>query len=125
MADDARIEQGRCFERVLVKKIRTDQIALCLCQDGMGLQCVFHLDSTRFENLEQVPVTAFEVFEHILQLLFGSVRLEPQNPVDNMIGARLVGRIEVPGSIAGLKGRTTTLAGSGRRYKVCRFKNMG
>src|SRR5687767_14224578 len=26
-------------------------------------------------------------------------------------------------SVAGLKGRTTTLTGSGRRCKVCRFKN--
>jgi hypothetical protein len=29
------------------------------------------------------------------------------------------------GSGVGLNGRTTTLAGSGRRNKVCRFRNMG
>ena len=108
-----------------MKEIRADQIALCFCQYGMRLQCIFHLDGTRLEDLEQIPVTTFEVFEHVLQLLFSSVRLEPQHSADDMIGAGLVGGVEVPGSTAGLKGRTTTLAGSGRRYKVCRFKNMG
>ena len=86
--DDARIEQGRGFERVLVKKIRTDEVALRFRQYGMRLQCLFHLDSTRLEDLEKVPVTTFEVFEHVRQLLFSSVRLEPQNPADDMIGAR-------------------------------------
>ena len=60
-----------------MKKIRTDQIALCFCQYGMRLQRFFHLDGTRLEDLEQVPVTAFEVFEHVLQLLLGSVGSSP------------------------------------------------
>ena len=42
-------------------------------------------------------MTAFEVFEHLAQLLRGSFGIEPKNPVDDMIGPDLVGWIEVSG----------------------------
>ena len=38
---------------------------------------------------------AVEIFEHIRQLHRRRVRIEPDDPVDDMVGARLVRRIEV------------------------------
>ena len=95
MPDDAGVEQGRCFERILVEKIGADQPALRLVQLGMGRERVFHLCGARFENVEQVPVAAIEVLEHLVQLLRGSLGIEPKHPVDDMIGAELVRRIEI------------------------------
>ena len=88
---DARVEQGRGFERVLVQEIRTDQMPLCFRQNGMRLQCRLHLDGTHFEGLEQVPMPTFEVFEYVGQLLLSGVGVEAQNSSDYVIGARLVG----------------------------------
>ena len=95
--DDARIEQGRRLERVLIEKIRTDEAALRLIQFGMWLERIFHLCGARLEDIEQIPVTAFEVFEDIAQLLRSSFRIEPKNPADDMVGPGLIRRIEVPG----------------------------
>ena len=95
MADDARIEQGRRFERVLVKEIGSDQAALRLVQDGMRRQRLFHLRGARLEGLEQVPVTILEVLEHFGELPRGSPGLEPKNPADDMVGPSLIGRVEV------------------------------
>ena len=50
--DDAWIEQGRRFERILVKKIGTDQRALCLAQYGMRLERLFHFCSAGLEDLQ-------------------------------------------------------------------------
>ena len=95
MPDDAGIEQGRSLERILVEKISADQAALRLIQLGMRFERVFHLCGARFENVEQVPVAAFEVFKHLAQLLRGSFSIEPKHPVDDMIGSDLVSRVEV------------------------------
>ncbi len=95
MPDDAWIEQGRSFERILVEKIGPDQPALRLVQLGVGRERVFHLGGTGLENVEQVPVAALEVLEHLTHLLCGSLGIEPKHPVDDMIGADLVGRIEI------------------------------
>ncbi len=80
-----------------LKKIRTDQAALRLVQFGMRLERLFHLRGARLEDIEQIPVTTFEIFEHLAQLLRGSFGIEPKNPVDDMIGPDLVGWIEVSG----------------------------
>ena len=63
--DDARIEQGRCLERILVEKIRPDQSALRLVQFSMRCKRLFHLFGARLEDIEQISVTAFKIFEHI------------------------------------------------------------
>ena len=104
MTHNTRIEQRRRFERVLVKEIRTDQVALCFCQHSMRFQCIFHLSGTRREDLKQVSMATLEVVQHILQLLLGGARLKFEHPADNMIGPRLVGRIEIPGLGGGLEG---------------------
>ena len=95
MPNDAWIEQGRGFERILVEKISSNQAALGLAQLGMGLERIFHLSGACFENVEQIPVTALEIFEHLAQLLCCNIGIEPQNSVDDMIGADLVRGIEV------------------------------
>src|ERR1700716_106791 len=102
--DDAWIEQRRRFKRILMKKIRADQAALRLIQFGVRLKCLFHLRSARLEEIEQIPVTAFEIFEHITELPLGCVGTEPKHPVDNMIGPDLVGWIEVAGFSRRLEG---------------------
>ena len=95
MPDDARIEQGRGFERILVEKISPDQSALRLRQLSMRFERVLHIGGARFENFEQIPVAACEVFEHFVQLLRGGFGIEPKHPVNDMIGTDLVSRVEV------------------------------
>jgi len=97
MPDDAWIEQGRSLERVLVKKIRADQAALRLIQFGMRCQRLLHIGGARFEDIEQVPVTTFEIFENVCQLLRSRFGLEPKNPVDDVIGSDFIGWVEVSG----------------------------
>jgi hypothetical protein len=63
----------------------------------MWLQRLFHLSGARLEDIEQVPVTTFEIFEHIRQLSRGSFGIEAKNSVDDMIGPDLIGWVEVTG----------------------------
>ena len=63
----------------------------------MRLQRPLHLGRTHLEDLEQVPMAAFEVLEHVGQLLLGGIGVKVQNSTDNVIGARLVGGPEIPG----------------------------
>ena len=80
MPDDAWIEQGRGFERIFVEKIGSDQSALRLVQWSMRLERLLHFRGARLENFEQVPVAAFEVLEHLAQLLRGRFGIEPKHP---------------------------------------------
>jgi hypothetical protein len=50
-----------------------------------------HLIRPRFEDLEQIAVTAPEVLQHICQLAGHSRRIERQDAIDNVIGARAIG----------------------------------
>lgn len=63
----------------------------------MWLQRLFHLSGARLEDIEQVPVTTFEIFEHVRQLPFGRFGIEAKNSVDDMIGPDLIGWVEVTG----------------------------
>lgn len=45
-----------------------------------------------------------EVFKHFVQLLCGGCGVEPKNPVDDMIGPKLIGRVEVSGLSRRLEG---------------------
>lgn len=63
----------------------------------MRFERVLHLGGARFKNVEQVPVAACEVFEHLAQLLRGSFGIESKHPVNDMIGADLVSWVEVTG----------------------------
>ena len=68
-------------------------------------------------------MSTFEIVEYIAQLLCGGVGVEPKYPAHDMIGSNLSVGLRSRGSVAGLKGLTTTRAGSGRRYKLWQFKN--
>ena len=61
----------------------------------MGRQGILHFGGTLFEYLQQVSVPAVEIFEHIRQLQRCGLGIEPEDPVDDMVRARLVGRIEI------------------------------
>ncbi len=95
MSDDARVEQGRRLERVFAEKIRTDKAALRLVQFGMRCQRVFHVRGTGFEYIDQIPVTAFKIIEHIAQLLCGGFGIEPKHPANDIIGSNFIGGVEV------------------------------
>ena len=97
MPDDAWIEQSRRFKRILMKKIGADQAALRLIQFGMRLERLFHLRGARLEEIEQISVATFKIFEHIAELSRGRFGIKPKNPFDNMVGPDLVGWIEVAG----------------------------
>ncbi len=95
MPNDAWIEQGRGFERILIEKISPDQATLRLIQLRMRFERVLHLGGARFKNIEQIAVATCEVLKHLAQLLRGSFGIEPQHAVNDMIGADLVSRVEV------------------------------
>jgi len=63
----------------------------------MRLQRRFHLRRASPEDLKQISVTTFEIFEYLSQLPGGGLGLEPKNPIDDMIGPDLVRWIEVSG----------------------------
>src|SRR5512139_841533 len=104
MPDDTRIEQGRSFERIFVEKIGSDQSALRFAQWSMGLERLLHFRGARLENFEQVPVPALEVLKHLAQLLCGRFGIKPKHPGNDMLGANLVGWVEVSGLSRWLEG---------------------
>ena len=63
----------------------------------MWLQRRFHFCRAGPKDLNQIPVTTFEIFEHLSQLAGGSLGVEPKNPVNDMIGPDFVRWIEVSG----------------------------
>ena len=104
MPNDAWIEQGRGFERIFVEKIGSHQSTLRLAQWSMWIERPLHFCGARLENFEQIPVPAFEVLEHFAQLLCGRFGIKPKHPGNKMIGANLVGRVEVSGLSRRLEG---------------------
>ena len=78
-----------------MKKVRSDEPALRLIQFGVRFERFFHLRGTRLEEIEQISVATFKIFEHIAELSRGRFGIKPKNPFDNMVGPDLVGWIEV------------------------------
>jgi hypothetical protein len=62
-----------------------------MCGDGF-----LHLIGARFEYLEQIAMTILEVFQNLREFTGSRAGIERQDAIDDVIGARLVGRIEVP-----------------------------
>ena len=78
-----------------------------------------HLCRTRLEDIEQIPVTTFEILDHVAQLLRGSCCIELKNSADDMVGPSLIGWVDVSGTSRRFEGSDDNpLAGSGRRYKI-------
>ena len=61
----------------------------------MRFERLCHFCGARLEDLEQVPVTTFEICEHVCQLTLSRIDVESKNPVDNMIGPGPISWIEV------------------------------
>jgi hypothetical protein len=93
--DDTGIKQRRCFERIFVHEIGTDELPLNLSEAGMGLKRIFHFRSASLEGRQQISVATIEIIEHFSQNIGCNQRIERQDPVDDMIGPRLVRGIEV------------------------------
>ena len=95
MRHDAGIEQRRGFERIFVEKIGADQLALDLGKAPCAAKRLFHLVGARLERLQQVAMAALKILQHVGQLAGCGLGIERQNPVDDMVGAGLVGRVEI------------------------------
>ena len=95
MRDDAGIEQRRGLERILMQEIRADQAALLLAEARVIGKGFFHFDGARLEGVEQVPMAALEIVEHVGELQCHRRRVERQHAIDDVVGAGLVGGIEV------------------------------
>jgi hypothetical protein len=103
VGDNTRIEQCRCFKRILAEEVGSDELALDLVELGMALKRIFHIVGAILERLKQIAVTAQKVLEHIGQLRLCRRRVHCEDPVDNVIGARLIRRIEIARLRGGLK----------------------
>ena len=97
MRHDAGIEQRRRLERILVHEIGADELALHFRKAAVRRERLLHFVGADLERFQQVAVTTLEVLQHVRQLAGGGFRIEIENALDDMIGARLVGRIEIAG----------------------------
>ena len=95
MRHDAGIEQRRGFERIFVEKIGADQLTLDFGKGAVSRQGLFHFIGAGFERLQQVAMAAEEILQDVGELAGSGFGIERQNPVDDMVGACLVGRIEI------------------------------
>ena len=76
---------------------------------------LLHFVGARLERLQQVAVAALKILEHVGQLVGAASRIERQDAIDDMVGAGLVGRVEIPRFGRRLERANDTRAGSGRR----------
>ena len=95
VTNNARIEQGRRLERILMQEIGADQLTLSFGKHGMWIECSFHLSRTNTEQLQQIPMAPGKILEDVRQLLSHLGRHKPENTLDDVIGSRLVHRIEI------------------------------
>ena len=61
----------------------------------MSREGLFHFIGAGLERLQQVAVAALEILQDVGELAGNGFGIERENPVDDMIGARLVGRVEI------------------------------
>jgi len=92
---DAGVEQRRCFERIFVQEIGADELALDFGKRTVRRQRLLHFVGAEFERLQQVAMPAREIFQHVRQLGGRSLGVESEHALNDMVGARLVGRIEI------------------------------
>ncbi len=92
---DRGVEQGRGFVRIFAEKIGADQLALRFGESAVRRQHLFHDVGARLERLQQVAMPALEILQDIGELAGNGFGIEREHPVDDMIGAGLVGRVEI------------------------------
>ena len=61
----------------------------------MRRECLFHLVGAGLERLQQVAMPALEILQDVGELAGSGFGIERENPIDDMVGARLVGRVEI------------------------------
>jgi hypothetical protein len=61
----------------------------------VAVKRVLHFVGACLECLKQISMTAQKILQHIGQLGFGRLRMQRKDAADNMIGARLICRIEI------------------------------
>ena len=95
MGNDAGIEQRRCFKRIFVEKIGTDQLALHQAESGMIGKGPLHFVGAGLELSQQVGMPSLEIFQDIRKLRRRILSAQSQNTVNDVIGPGPVGGIQV------------------------------
>lgn len=96
MRDHAGIEQGRRFEGILVQEVGADELALFLRQRRMHGVNDLHGVGARLEGRQEPAVASFEVLEHVRQLQTRGLRIEREDPLDNVRHPPRIRRVEIP-----------------------------
>ena len=92
---DAGVEQRRCFKRILMHEIGANELALNFGKRTVRRERLLHFVGPGFKRLQQVAVPALEVLKNIIELAGRGLRIELENTLDNMVGSRLVSRVEI------------------------------
>jgi hypothetical protein len=92
---NAGVKQGRGFERILIQKIGADQLTLGSGKDSMRCESFLHFIRAGLERLQQVTMSTFEIVQDVRELSGNGFWIERENPVDDMICAHFVGRVQV------------------------------
>src|SRR5207244_6166854 len=92
---DTWIEQCRRFEGIFVQEVGADQLALYFGKRAVREQRLLHFVGPALKRLQQVAMPALEILQHVGQLTGRGLRLEIENALDDMVGTRLVGRVEL------------------------------
>ena len=92
---DAGIEQRRRFEGIFVQEVGADELALYFGKRTVRQQRLLHFVGPALKRLQQVAMPALEILQHVGQLTGRGLRLEIENALDDMVGTRLVGRVEI------------------------------
>ena len=125
MGDDARIEQRRRFEGIFVQEIGADQLALVLGEGGVGGERLFHLVGARLERRRAGCDGAPGSSPAHRRAGWRRSSASSARTRSTIWFARVLSvGLRSRGSVAGLNGRTITRAGSGRRWRACRFRNV-
>ena len=85
-------------------EVRTDELALHFGERDMRCERLFHFISALFERRQQIAVSALEVFENLGKLLLCGLDVEAEHTINDVIGTRLVRRIEISRFRGGFEG---------------------
>lgn len=94
--DDAGVEQRRRLEGVLVEEAGTHELPLDPAEVGVIGEGVLHLVGPGLEGRQQAAVATLEILQDIREEARRGLGIERQDPVDDVVRARSVGRVEVP-----------------------------
>ena len=93
--DNARVQQCRRFERVLVQEKGTYETALGDTEDSVWLQRGLHVGGAYIEQVNEMIVAAGEALENAFQLRGGRLRRQRHHPIHDLVDPGLVDRVAV------------------------------